>query len=297
MGRRNHIFSFFSNMVPFPNYAGTLILERKVINQFPGGRVAPDKAGILHRFPWSKLAGPPMRRRRMAKKRSPGKPDKPVPPARLKAELASLLSETGLETVGADLLLAFLSKGPPLHPVKIERRGEKPITLKWEPPATPRNLTLAQGMRIKKRLDGMRADHEDGKKPEADQSKKIAILKAAVLCGKSRHPLPRWITEGLEEIHRRYSTFEVRTIDEAFGVARPKGFHVGKMNEVLTKSLRVYFHVEKLRMAGDRVKVEFFDNVGREFGISATKAKEYYYAWRKKLGRMFPGDKTPLPRS
>jgi hypothetical protein len=63
-------------MVPFPNYAGTLILERKVINQFPGDRVAPAERSGLRTLPSpgelqseSTVGGGAMK-----KKRSPRKP-------------------------------------------------------------------------------------------------------------------------------------------------------------------------------------------------------------------------------
>ena len=142
-------------------------------------------------------------------------------------------------------------------------KGKTPADSLKEDHREEAKRTLAAGFarQLAHDLDVMRSAYREGKK--------IRLLEAAVRCGKMKVPLPSWVVDGLEEVFRRYSTCEVRTLDEAFGVSRPKGFHSGKMNEVLTKSLWVSFRVEELRRNGQSVSDEFFDGVGREFAVSS----------------------------
>jgi hypothetical protein len=208
------------------------------------------------------------------KKRSPGKrvkdpasggANKPlVPPAilaNLRAELNVFLSETGLERASANQLSRLLAGG-----------GD-------------RDLVRVFARLIANDLKKMRADYEGGKK--------LRLLAAAVRCGKTGVLLPDWIVDGLEEIHRRYTTCEVRTMDEAFGVERPKGFHAGAAHEEIVKSVGVFKRVVELRRGGCAVSDDFFAGVGQEFGVSATKARNWYYGLRKHFGSVFREDQRP----
>ena len=51
-----------------------------------------------------------------------------------------------------------------------------------------------------------------------------ALLKAIEYCGMYRLVMPDWIVTNFATSFHSWDRFECKTLDDAFGVARPKGF-------------------------------------------------------------------------
>jgi hypothetical protein len=152
-------------------------------------------------------------------------------------------------------------------------RGTKRRRWKTEKPATPPQLVLPQHLRAALgwpvdpdwpaaanralELCHERYDHGD----------KGALLDAVeiLLNGGS----PPWVREAFAAAWSNYRQYEAVTLDEAFGVERPKGSHPKRARERETLRPQIMLRVYELHRQGAPLDLRTFAQVGEELGIDA----------------------------
>ena len=104
-----------------------------------------------------------------------------------------------------------------------------------------------------------------------------ALLDALELCAAYRVPLPEWAANEFLERFYAWAEFRTATLDEAFGVARPKGTQLKARR--LREALRFYVlrEVRRLRNEGMPMSDEIFETVAAAVGISKKRASKIYY--------------------
>lgn len=109
---------------------------------------------------------------------------------------------------------------------------------------------------------------------------KDALLRALTVCLAFRYPLPEWVRAGAYAALNRYRRYEAATLDEAFGVKRSQDPRsIASKRRAYKIASKVCIHIfTQSRVFGKSLNEEFFEEVGKKFGISKTRVKEY---WRK----------------
>ncbi len=125
----------------------------------------------------------------------------------------------------------------------------------------PKQVTSAQ-------LEEFRLQFEAG---HAD-----ALMHALLFCAKHKLVMPDWVDWELQQAWNRFINREAADLGAAFGITWPKGQHKAAYLKKRLLKFAVYLRVCELhlnRPLDDRL----FGDVGREFNIGKTLAKEYYY--------------------
>jgi hypothetical protein len=120
-----------------------------------------------------------------------------------------------------------------------------------------------------------------------EEGEAAALLDAVDYCARSAMPLPLWAAQAFCDRYISWVQFRAGTLDEAFGVTRPKGKHTGKRATRERLRPRVVLCVLKLdeEMPLDEA---LFERVGAKLEISGSLARTIYYEpatgpWRKLL--------------
>ena len=117
--------------------------------------------------------------------------------------------------------------------------------------------------------------------------KSCALHALAFACYFDCRP-PRWAIEHVITGYRNWSGAEVRTLDEALGIDRPKGWRLGPARNAARYGGSIFIEVNKLLE-----KVDFTDDVfhavGERRGIGKTAASEIYYGQLRALEEVQPG--------
>jgi len=96
-----------------------------------------------------------------------------------------------------------------------------------------------------------------------------------------------------------YTKHDVRTLDEAFGVERPKGYSRAAAAREAASSLRLYAIVCFLKSAGVTSESAAIDAVGEAMKIKKTRANEYFRLQLERQGGARPSfpasDPNELP--
>lgn len=112
----------------------------------------------------------------------------------------------------------------------------------------------------------------------------VWLFEAIRRCGQYGKKLPERVREPFEDALERYRSGEARTLDEAFGVARPKSWPQSKARTMARKSHdgmslagKVYLavvirHRDQKKPIGE----ELFQEVAAEHNISWPTARNYY---------------------
>jgi hypothetical protein len=115
-----------------------------------------------------------------------------------------------------------------------------------------------------------------------------ALLDAIDMCARAGMPMPLWAAEAFCGRYVSWAQFRAQTLDEAFGVMRPKGMHVS--GRALREWLRprVALRVTQLQRAGMPTDEALFEQVAADLGnkIKGPTAKDIYYesaTWLKLL--------------
>jgi hypothetical protein len=116
-------------------------------------------------------------------------------------------------------------------------------------------------------LDEHRARFERGHKAE--------LLYAIRLCLDQRVVAPEWVVDAFARAMRKWGSFDVRTLDEAFGVEWPKGKSIAAARKRWRLALAARLAVSEARRAGRAVDDELFEEIGRRLGVGKTLVKEY----------------------
>jgi hypothetical protein len=107
---------------------------------------------------------------------------------------------------------------------------------------------------------------------------KKALLKALKLCTvQDNYIMPQWVASGVYQALISWERLEVRTLDDAFNVAKPKNFALKANREKQKIILSVWFAVGELHKKGRPLDEEIFELAGDEHGISSQTARNYYY--------------------
>jgi len=131
----------------------------------------------------------------------------------------------------------------------------------------PRNISDAQ-------LDWYRQRFEGGDNH--------AVLEALSFCGQYELAMPKWLADAYIKAFHRYLNVETKTLCEAFGVARPKGFNSVAAKKRRNKGFIVYYRVKELHDAGEPVTVALFERVAKEEHVNRDFVAKRYYFWKKR---------------
>jgi hypothetical protein len=101
-----------------------------------------------------------------------------------------------------------------------------------------------------------------------------AMLSALVLV-QNDDPFPKWLATAALAKLERYGNFEVRTLDEAFGVTR-KGMNLAAQRRTLRDIENATFDVAVLHSAGLPIDDGIFDEVGSQYGISRSTMASWW---------------------
>lgn len=119
-----------------------------------------------------------------------------------------------------------------------------------------------------------------------DHGEFIAFLWCLEFCGVNGYPLPAWVTKRVIEAVRLYGSHTAETLDEAFGAKRPKYYRKGVAQEGATKGYRVYRRCCELQNQGVKIGARdnaLFEIVAKEFHMSASKVRDFYYSLKGKV--------------
>jgi len=122
---------------------------------------------------------------------------------------------------------------------------------------------------------------------------KAALLGALHWCLGMRVMVPDWVAAHINQALRRWESYETLTLDEALGIKRttdPRKIAAERRAPKIIGEL--WMHIWSEIDAGASRNEEFFEKVGKKFGISKTRAKEY---WRRGNGAFGtePPEKKP----
>jgi hypothetical protein len=114
----------------------------------------------------------------------------------------------------------------------------------------------------------------------------VEALYAAVVFAHYQLPLPAWLVPHLAEKLNRYTGFEVRTLDEAFGVSR-KGMNLAAARRTLENIDEATFALAQLAGAGLPVNEELFEAVGEKYGVGRSTMVDWWTQsdYRADLGK------------
>ncbi|MCR6651805.1 MAG: hypothetical protein NVV73_10100 [Cellvibrionaceae bacterium] len=110
-----------------------------------------------------------------------------------------------------------------------------------------------------------------------ERGEKEAVLEAVRTCAKHGLPMPNWLaTETINNL-KKWANYEVKTLDEAFGVQRKKGIHINAERKKWRLEINVPIRVAAYQKEGRSVDQDLFDEVGKELGVSGSSARDAYY--------------------
>ena len=110
-----------------------------------------------------------------------------------------------------------------------------------------------------------------------------ALLHALYFASHDDVPMPDWLGARLGRALNAYNGHEARTLDDAFGISRPKGYHARANRERWLKGPLIVSDAMTLHASGVPLGVAMFDALGDLHGISKTRASEYFYFHKNKL--------------
>lgn len=118
----------------------------------------------------------------------------------------------------------------------------------------------------------------------------IYLLQAIQACGLYRLPIPINIRRALGAVLDRYSSAEARTLDEAFGIKRPKGWNqsseISKHRDIgsgYSKAYAIWRAVKQSHEDGSPIDIGLFEGIGADFAVSGSTARKYYREVEKAL--------------
>lgn len=122
-------------------------------------------------------------------------------------------------------------------------------------------------------LDRLRIDVESGSGE--------ALLEAISLAATLHLPMPTWLAGATTSAIASYRNWNARTLDEAFGVQRPKGQRQDAVLSENANALYVIAEVFRLRAQGEPIDAGTFEKAGRTCGVEKTTAEKWFYKHKK----------------
>jgi hypothetical protein len=106
-----------------------------------------------------------------------------------------------------------------------------------------------------------------------DDGDRSALLDAIYMLGVF---FPAWVREGFVEALAQYQQYNVKTLDEAFGVKRLKGQHLKAARKRELLRPQIIFEVYCRHAKGAPLDQGTFEAVGRDLGISGGEATKIF---------------------
>jgi hypothetical protein len=111
---------------------------------------------------------------------------------------------------------------------------------------------------------------------------KQTLLEAIKSCiDRDNFPFPDWVRGELYSGVNGYLRHKSRTLDGAFAITRPKGYHPKAIRKMQKLAVKVYVRCEEMHAEGIPFDDGMFESAGEEFGIGKTTAKGFYYKAKK----------------
>lgn len=111
----------------------------------------------------------------------------------------------------------------------------------------------------------------------------MILFEAMRRCVQYGKPFPDRVWSPFMAALESYKNAEARTLDEAFGVRRPKGWSQSaararaRKNKIgMSTAAAVYLSVVHRHLQGRPIAQELFDEVGDKHAISGSTARNYY---------------------
>jgi hypothetical protein len=112
---------------------------------------------------------------------------------------------------------------------------------------------------------------------------KTALLDAIDFCGRSATVMPVWLAEAYCAAYTEWTTYKVRSLDQAFGVER-KGRRIRDLQKGYASKAAVAIEVSKLHQEGVPIDEGLFEQVGEKLNIPTGQVRALYYesnSWRQ----------------
>lgn len=145
--------------------------------------------------------------------------------------------------------------------------------------AVRQKLTAQMVEKLRRKYEGGVDDQDREQPPDP-----AALLDAIDFCARAGMPMPRWLAEAWCARYEDWMLFRAKSLDEAFGVSRPKGMHIDGAAQRQRLKARVVLEV--LRLHGEEklpIDQDLFDRVGKVLGIGGGLVNKIYYKdnpWR-----------------
>lgn len=110
----------------------------------------------------------------------------------------------------------------------------------------------------------------------------MALLLALEIASECKCEIPAWAAGHIVKAIRDFRFARYRTLDEAFGVARPKGFSLNSENKRLNYIWSVHVAVQDRTENGNNLETAI-EAVAKDFGFSESDVKRLYYEAKKLL--------------
>lgn len=112
----------------------------------------------------------------------------------------------------------------------------------------------------------------------------LMLFEAIRRCAQYNIKLPEWIRYELEAGLNKYSGGEVKTFGEAFNITRQKGTHIDSIKKERKLAWPVFNYIHNMNEKEKTpVDEELFNKAGKNFGISGSTARDYYYKVKRQL--------------
>lgn len=105
---------------------------------------------------------------------------------------------------------------------------------------------------------------------------RATLVRVLALCVERRQVLPDWAALPLTTALRKWEQAEERTLDQALGVDRPRGWRQGAARRQALLQPAVIEALQNLRASGASLTEDTFEQVAERFGIGATTVKRYW---------------------
>lgn len=104
-----------------------------------------------------------------------------------------------------------------------------------------------------------------------------ALMEALLKCSLLNLPMPDWVAEAYQESYRKVTTFQVRSWDDAFGSRHPKGTDLKASRKKLALGGKIFALAREMIEAGRPTDLGLFEDVGEQFNVSGSYARDAYY--------------------
>lgn len=109
------------------------------------------------------------------------------------------------------------------------------------------------------------------------------IFEAIRRCNQYGKIMPERVRKPFEDALERYKTADARTLDEAFGIARPKGWSQSaarsrsrKTGLGISVAAAIYYLIAGASLRKRAIDDELYAEVGAKYGVSGATARNFY---------------------